>query len=151
MTYRFERSTKEDAAEIMERLDKEIVAQLYDFRPFDTEEMIVDLIESSEEAWSVFNDTGILVIFGIIRPSLLTDKGWPWLISSTEIGKHKRNLMKGCVIVVEYWLKQYSVLENYIPTGFSRFLRWAEWNGFTVHEPVHGTGGRLFHRVEKRR
>jgi hypothetical protein len=100
MTYRFERSTKEDAAEIMERLDKEIVAQLYDFRPFDTEEMIVDLIESSEEAWSVFNDSGILVIFGIIRPSLLTDKGWPWLISSTEIGKHKRNLMKGCVITV---------------------------------------------------
>lgn len=109
-------------------------------------------IEGAMESWSVFYNDRILCIFGISSIDLLSDTGYPWLITSTEIKKHTKIFLVGTKVVINEWMKQYSMLVQYIPSTFTAALRWLKWSGFKVGPGMNiGHGGTDIHEVTLRR
>ena len=150
--YRFVVAKEEYIPAIVANISPDIKKELQLLRDCDVEETIRDCIVNADEAWVALNEEGIICLFGITRPSLLSEKGFPWLITTNLVKKHKKNLLKGARISIKYWLTKYESLENYIPVGLDRLLKWARWAGFTVY-PAEAIGlkGKLVHRIEMRK
>ena len=150
--YRFIPAVAEHASLIVSNLNQDIEGEMKAISPKPVDEFIADAIHRSDDVWSAFDEEGIICIFGIRRPHLLSDRGVPWLITSNLIHKHKRDFLKGAKITLAHWLTQYDVLENWIPMGFPRLLRWLEWAGFTVFDAEpYGVKRQFFYRIEKRK
>ena len=150
--YRFVVAKEEHILGIIANISPDIKKELQLLRDCDVEETIRDCIVNADEAWVALNEEGIICLFGITRPSLLSEKGFPWLITTNLVKKHKKNLLKGARISIKYWLTKYESLENYIPVGLDRLLKWVQWAGFTVY-PAEAVGlqGKLVHRIEMRK
>lgn len=150
--YKFEPAKIEDAAEIYPDVQEDVILEMMALRSIPVVESIQRCITNSDEAWTASDEDGIICIFGVSSVSLLSDKGVPWLITSNRIQDHKKNFLKGARLAIQHWLKKYSMLENNIPHGFDRLLKWLEWAGFTVYPaaPV-GRNGQLLHRIEMRK
>lgn len=150
--YKFERSRVEDAKIIVTNMEDDILKEMRQLRNQSVEESIAQSIYQSDESWTVSDERGVICIFGVLRVSLLSDKARPWLISSKLVSSCKRDFLRGAKIVIERWLDEYTVLENHIPAGLHRLLRWVEWAGFTVYPatPIEGSGT-LLHRIEMKK
>tara|TARA_Y100000310_G_C20400329_1_gene677100 strand:+ start:312 stop:767 length:456 start_codon:yes stop_codon:yes gene_type:complete len=150
--YKFIPAQKEHVPALLENITPEIRDELKALRYGDIAQRVENIIAQANEAWSAFDDEGLICIFGIQRFSLVSDKGAPWLLTTKRVKKHKRNFLKGAQITLDYWFKRYTVLENYIPTGFNHLLKWVKWAGFTVDPPVYQSmTGCLMHRVWRNR
>lgn len=121
---------------IMPTISPEIVGELTALSSSSCEEIIEKNIRSSIDSWSVFYEGQIVCIFGISTVTLLDNTGYPWLITSTRMKQHLKYFLMCTPIVINYWLKQYESLVQYIPDDFTAGIRWLKWAGFTVGKPV---------------
>lgn len=139
---------KEDALLVLNNISPEISFELKSLSKNSILSLIEGNIKQSDESWSVWKDDVLICIFGIGSGSLLTSTGYPWLISTKEIKKYKKEFLIGTKVVINYWLNIYTSLENYIPNNFPSALRWLRWAGFTIYptQPIGPTSIPL-HRV----
>jgi len=146
MTYKFTSATEEHVEAVMRDIVPDVKAELEALRPGDVGQALKNLVERSEEAWAASSEEGVICIFGVYRMGLLDDKVSPWLITTNLVQKHKKDFLKGAKISIAHWLDKYEQLENYIPAGFDRLLKWLAWAGFTI-DPPSPYKGRLLHRI----
>ena len=93
-------------------------------------------IEQSYEAVSVWKDDKLLCITGIVP--IDDNVSCPWLLTTNELKKHPKLLLKWTRYYVEKWNQMWPVLQNYIDAEYKESLRWAKWAGFEVYEPENG-------------
>lgn len=137
---------------IAEELSPEICEELLKLSPKAPVLTIADNIRNATDSWSVFYKEQILAVFGVSTNTLLGEIAFPWLITSTFIKGHTKELLKGTRVVINHWLFRYEMLENYVPADFTSSLRWLKWAGFTIDAPLPiGVNGALIHRVELKR
>ncbi len=105
-------------------------------------------INEAEEAWTVSGKEGILCILGIGKKSFLSDVGYPWILPTIHMSNHTKSFLKGTKPVLDFWLRKYSHLENYVPAAFTEAIRWLKWAGFSISdaEPI-GVNKQLVHKV----
>lgn len=96
----------------------------------------------------VVNDR-VVAMFGDIKHD---DRiGVPWLISTTEVAKHRRAFLVECDREVAAMRQRHQVLINYTDARYVKALRWLRWLGFQMHEAVpYGVNGELFHPMTLR-
>jgi len=148
--YRFIPADVTHIEPLLENITPDVKEELIALKGEDVYDTIKQCIEEADEAWTAFGSEGLICIFGVRGTSILGGKAFPWLLTTTLVQKHKRNFLKGAKLSIDHWFRQYDVLENFIPAGFDRLLKWLKWAGFTVY-PAVPVGTRLLHRIEMRK
>lgn len=150
--YRFIPVKEEHINKIIKFISPEIRNELETLSSLPFDVSIKKNVEDSVECWVGFRGKEILCMFGISSYTLLSDTGFPWLITTRNAKRHKKALLIGTKVALVYWLKKYSTLENFIPASFEKAIRWLRWAGFTIYppEPI-GVSGQLIHRVVLRK
>jgi hypothetical protein len=149
--YRFVPATLDHVDEIVRDMDPLIREELSFFSDNSFTQTVTKIIKEADEAWVAANDDGIICLFSVRRPYLLSDVGYAGLITTYRVHQHKRNFLLGAKISVREWKKKYAILTSYIPEALPKFVRWAEWLGFTVF-PAQPLGRKQFsiHKIEMR-
>lgn len=91
--------------------------------------MVVDYLQRSEEAWVGEADGKIACLWGVIPPTMMSTRGYLWLLVTDEVAEHKFLFVRHSQLVVEEMLKKYSALYGYTKVGEWRSKRWLEWLG----------------------
>lgn len=149
--YRFVPATDAHIKPLIDNINNEVAKELKILMSGSLATDIQKCIKNSDEAWTAFDDDMVICMFGIGKISMLSDVGHPWLITTNLVYKYKRDFLKGAKVSLEYWLKKYGVLENYIPAGLDSLLKWVKWAGFIVSPAQdYGLNKPPLHKIEMR-
>lgn len=77
-----------------------------------------------------------LAAFGDASGGLFTGVGVPWLISTEHVTQHARGFLRICRPLVQDMLVRHSLLMNYVDDRNTAAIRWLQWLGFEMHEPI---------------
>lgn len=73
----------------------------------------------------------IIGVFGCTR------HGIPWMLASKNLKKYWRQFLRESKRVVQGWLEEHGVLQNFVGEDHDVARRWLEWLGFEVdYKPV---------------
>ena len=91
-------------------------------------------------------------VFGLTKGDLLSGTGVPWMLSSEEVLKFKREILLHSRQVVGEMLVICPHLVNYVHADNIISVRWLKWLGFVIEKPApYGPSGQLFHRFSMRK
>ncbi|GAB5471420.1 MAG: hypothetical protein Kilf2KO_44500 [Rhodospirillales bacterium] len=108
---------------------------------------IEESIRVSSQVWSGLVDGEMVAIFGLRRPSLLSDRAYPWLLGTNAVARHPRPFLRLSKAAVADWRTRFRLLENYVDARNAAAIRWLAWLGFTIHPArPYGAQGLPFHR-----
>lgn len=118
-------------------------------RGLTVEQELRDSVARSDSPRAYVVNGRVVAMFGDIQ---LDDQvGVPWLISTTEIAKHRRAFLIECDREVAAMRQRHKVLINYTDARYVKALRWLQWLGFHMHAAVpYGINGELFHPMTLR-
>jgi hypothetical protein len=105
-------------------------------------------MKNSRKVVVVYDDDTPLAILGIVLRDFLSGVGVPWLLSTEQALKHKRQFLELSPPVIEEMMSMCSRLVNYVHVDNKLSIRWLKWLGFTVEDPKPGE---LFHRFTMER
>lgn len=74
--------------------------------------------------------------WGLIPPSLLSDKAYLWLWSTDEVEAHKFIFIRRSQIVVKEMLEEYPIIVGYCEINNPRARRWLQWLGAKFGDPT---------------
>jgi hypothetical protein len=137
-------------AENMRDLDR---AELYAASLSEPLDALTFGVKRSKEVFTALADDVPFCMFGVYPWTILGCGGSPWLLTSKEITKHQRQLIKWSAPVAKYWAKEmFSPLVNFIDARHKPALRWAKHVGFHVlPAQAHGPFNCAFHPIVMRR
>ena len=95
-----------------------------------------DSVKVSDFVTVVLHDGLPISMLGLRTRGIISDVGVPWLLSSSEVLKHKGLFLKLFPSVVEDMLRIRPRLENYVHVNNSTSIRWLSWAGFEFDEPI---------------
>ncbi len=114
---------------------------------------IVRSMQYSDKCYTVLVDDTPCFLFGVCRPSLLSNCGLVWMLSTPDIYKidfrrHELDLMRDYVLDL---LDGYDAIENYVHVANQVSIRWLRFLGFNLDAPAeYGPYGKLFRHFEMR-
>lgn len=145
-------ATQDDAQQLAENLHPQEELEVRRFSGRNPVQAIERSVRMSAEAVSIWSPAGqLLGITGVQPFTLLGGAASPWLLNTSGMRRHPRQLLVGTKILLKRWRSQYRLLVNYIDADYEEALRWARWAGFTVFDacPRHGVSGApMFCRIE---
>lgn len=104
-------------------------------------------IHISKRSLAVSVEGKLLYIIGIVKPTLLSDKGIPWLLGTNEIKRHKKVFMRSTYELLKETMAECRELENYVDARNTDSIKWLKFMGFTLDEPIpFGKEKKPFHR-----
>jgi hypothetical protein len=96
-------------------------------------------------------DGKLVALFGVAPPTLVGDKGAMWMLATDRLYKYPVGATKLARRFVEYSLRLYPQLENWVFEGNTHSVAWLKVLGFTVEKAApHGPKGEMFHRFHMR-
>lgn len=101
----------------------------------------------SDFAVIAMNDDEPLMIVGMMRVDLITGTGVPWLLSSKNVLKFRKEILKYSIIILDEMLMKCPKLVNYVHADNKVSIRWLKWLGFIIEKPSqYGFKNEMFHR-----
>jgi|SRR5215467_4666379 len=92
----------------------------------------------SYEAWTGLIDEEVVCVWGIISPTILSDKGYLWLLTTDLVDKHPFTFVRHSQIVIRDLMKHLNYIEGHVMTNSERSIRWLKWLGFRMTNERHG-------------
>ena len=89
----------------------------------------------SPTMWKGIVDDRLLCIWGVIPPTLLSDRAYLWLITTEAVKDHEFILVRRSQIEIKQILKRYKAIYGHCQVGADRSVRWLRWLGATFGEP----------------
>ena len=110
--------------------------------------LLVSLLHSAPGlAWAGRIDGEIAALFGVARPSLLSDEGRPWLLASPLMERHPVAVLRHSQSYLVLARGPFTRLWNYVDARNHVSRRWLAWLGFTLEPPApYGAAGLPFHK-----
>lgn len=119
------------------------------FYPFDA---VNYSFNASEKAFTIIVDNEPIAMFGVVRLSLLSNIGVPWLLGTDGILKVKMTVVRKSRKYIKDMLQDYEILENYVHNENKVSKTWLRWCGFTIEkEQPRGPDRALFCRFFRRK
>lgn len=136
-------------ANTMREQDEIEVRASNDFSPL---EAVIKGVELSDFSTVAYINGTPCCVFGLTKGDLLSGIGVPWLLSSTEVLKYKREILLHSRRVVDEMLSMCPYLVNHVHADNIVSIRWLKWLGFTLQQPEpFGPKGDYFHRFSLKR
>ncbi len=103
----------------------------------------------SSESYAGLIEGEVVALFGVRRPSLVSRRGIPWLLTGDAVERHPLAFVKASRGVLACWRQDYAALGNWVDARHAKALRWLAWLGFTIHPArPYGVAGLPFHPFE---
>ena len=103
----------------------------------DPVEGLLTSLRSSQEAFAARAANGGIICMAGVSPATLTGPtGVPWLLGSDLVPVYRRAFMVETRAMIAHWLTLYPILRNVVDARYEAAIRWLEWLGFTIGEPV---------------
>ncbi len=84
-------------------------------------------------------------ILGLVKPSLITKRGVPWLLGTNQLFSHGKTLTSAAREGVREMLTVCPSLSNYVHCENKRSIKWLKLLGFRMEEPQeYGVNGEMF-------
>lgn len=100
----------------------------------------------STHAWTGFFDDRPVCMFGVAPRSVLSGRGYPWLIGTNLMERHALVFLRECRPNLEQMKSAYNLLENYVDARNVKAVRWLRWLGFDISPAApYGDLGLPFH------
>ena len=77
-----------------------------------------------------------LSVFGVRIRGILSDTGTPWLLSSSDVMKHRSLFLRLFPTVIKEMLAVKPILENYVHVKNTVSIQWLKWAGFQFGETI---------------
>lgn len=81
-------------------------------------------IQMSERAYAGYVEGKIVCLWGVIRPSILSNRGYMWLLTTEEAEEHKFMLLRLSQRIIEDLATQYAVLCGECLVGDHKARKW---------------------------
>lgn len=99
------------------------------------EKQMQDCLKQSDEVWWGTVEAVPLAVFGIIKPSVLSDQGYLWLLTTEIAEQHKFILARHSQIWVREQLRRFEVLHGHCLREARGSIRWLGWLGAIFGTP----------------
>jgi len=76
--------------------------------------------------------------------------GTPWLLATPLIQTIGVRFIRGSKAIVDQWLDQYKVLENYVHADNEISIQWLKWLGFSLEETIIVNDEKFIRFVKRR-
>ena len=86
-------------------------------------------VTNSIGTWIGTVDGRTLCLWGLIAPSILSDRAYLWMLHSPHLARHMFIFVRHSKIVVEEMLKRYPLIVGHYHVDAERSRRWIEWLG----------------------
>ena len=82
-----------------------------------------------------FDEDKVLCFWGLIPPTLLSDRAYLWLYTTEHMHEHIFSLVRHSQRAVEEMLKDYPIIVGHGVVGNSKSIRWLRWLGAKFGDP----------------
>ncbi len=150
---KFGAPTKEAIQFIADNMRAEDIIEVYAAGRHTPIEALEMSMKNSRRSVVVYdNDDVPLAILCIVLRDFLSGVGVPWLLSTEQALKHKRQFLELSPPVIQEMLDMCPKLVNYVHADNKLSIRWLRWLGFTIEDPKPaGPSKELFHRFTMER
>ena len=130
------RTRIEDVEYLIENLREadKIEIQTANGRPYF--ETIIRAMEFGDESWSAFADDELVAVFGVHINSIVTGSAIPWLLSTKNIYKYKKEFFKYSKPIFKKLIVDVDYMMNYVDDRNVLAKRWLKWLGFKFDDPI---------------
>jgi hypothetical protein len=73
--------------------------------------------------------------WGLVPPSLISQRAYLWLFSTQAVDQHKFLFIRHSQVEVNKMLEEYPLITGYCKLGQDRSIRWLRWLGAVFSEP----------------
>jgi hypothetical protein len=96
------------------------------------------LIRMSEEVWFGLHDDKVAAVWGLIPPSLVSNRAYLWLLTTELVEAHKFLFIRHSQLVIEDALKRYPIVTGDVEVGNHAARKWLRWLGADIGVPEKG-------------
>ena len=145
-------ATKEHAAELSYVMRAADRMEIWAATRKTPEEALLESMKLTPEPLVGLVDGRVICMFGIAQPSLMSNIGFPWMLGSEEITRHRIRFLRESKKWVQQAHQKYRLLRNYVDARYLPAIRWVKWLGFEVLPAVPiGPDNTLFHEFRMER
>jgi len=87
------------------------------------------LLMMSTFMWACYVDDELLCMWGVVPPSLMSDRAYLWMYHTDLMKEHSFVLVRHSQLVIEEILKEYPVIVGSVVLGATKSMRWLKWLG----------------------
>ncbi len=150
--YEFAIPTRADAVYIAANLKDNNRKELFCAIGNNALDDILGGIEHSVEVGCLRIDGVPAAVYGVRKPSIMSDDVRVWLLMTREMDNHRVFVGRYTKKAVKGLLERYSRLYNWVNVGNDEIIRWLKWLGAKIHEPEpYGIYGLPHHFFEFRK
>ena len=110
---------------------------------------LVYSLRKSSVAYTAIIDGRPELMFGVGDLNILAGIGAPWLLGTDAVERHHVAFLRGSRDWLDQLLRRYSILRNFVDDRNKVSIRWLQWLGFRLLDPVD-MGGHQFRLFELR-
>lgn len=107
-------------------------------------------LENSTAAWTAIINGRPEVMFGVATFPGCENTGAPWLLGTDAVERYNHIFLRRSLEWLDQLFERYAVLRGLIHEGNSAGLRWLQWLGFRLSDPV-SIRGHSFRAFEAQR
>ena len=93
-------------------------------------------MHNSAVVWVCYDVGEILCCWGLIPPTLVSDRAYLWLYTTEHYTKHLFYFIRHSQRAVEEALREYPHLHGHCKTNAPKSIRWLRWLGAVFAEPT---------------
>lgn len=105
-------------------------------------------IRRSCPLWAGFADGEFVCTWGLIPPTLMSDRAYLWLHVTPALEGNEFAFVRHSQVVVQEMLKDYPIINGHTLAANTQAIRWLRWLGAKFGEPEDGV--RSFTILRKR-
>ena len=130
------KSRQEDILPIAHRMREADVKEIWASHRTTPYKALLNGIKAEGSCWTIFGDGTPEAMIGIVRMSLLSNKGYAWMLGTDVLTEDKRLFMRLTKELFDDVVEGYNYLENHVSMENRLSLRWIQAMGFTVEDKI---------------
>ena len=92
-------------------------------------------LQNSSDVWVWTDESTIHGFWGLIPPTLLSDRAYIWLYTMPTLQHHQFTFVRHSQLAVKALLEQYPVIVGHCAKSANKSRRWLEWLGAKFGQP----------------
>lgn len=97
--------------------------------PRDHEEVMFQCMRSSICSWAGYVDDDLACLWGIVPPTLLSDRVYLWLVVNELVDDHKFVFIRHSQVEMKKMLDLYPTIIGHCDVRHKRSMEWLKWLG----------------------
>ena len=123
--------SKATGAALIGLLSPEIVGTLDD----NAQMIMADALSQSTRVWVGMDNGKIAAFWGIMLPTLISDRAYLWLYTTPALDNHKFVFVRQSQVWIKETLKEFPLIVGHALAGEDKSIRWLKWLGAKFLHP----------------